>query len=91
MARTYAHGKARFRPVSAAIGRFTIVEVDGDTYQENYVATIDVILSVPAITLKGRLVHGEIRPISAFGVARSQDAGSRWWTLVRWGGNWPVG
>jgi len=86
-ARTYAHGKGRFRPVFAAIGRFTIVEVDGETYQENYVATVDVVLSVSAITLEGRLVHGEIRPISAFGVAWSQDAGSRWWTLVGWGGN----
>lgn len=72
-------------------GRFTIVEVDGEIYQKYYVATVDVVLSVPAITLKGRLVHGEIRPVSAFGMAGSRDAGRRLWTLKRWSGGRPFG
>ena len=50
------------------------------TYQENDVATGDVVVSVSAIALKGWLGHGEISPISVFGVAGSQDAGS--WTLI---------
>lgn len=62
------------------------------TYQENYVATVDVVLSVSAIALKGWLGHGEISPVSVFGVAGSRDAGSCHRTLVWWGSiNWLVG
>ena len=75
------------RTSGSVTGRYTIVEVDGEIYQKYYVATVDVVLSVPAITLKGRLVHGEIRPISAFGVALSRDAGCRLRTLIRWNGS----
>jgi len=62
--------------------RFAFEEMAMDTEkhvfdQKYYVATVDVVLSVPAITLERRLVHGEIRPISAFGVAGSRDAGCR--------------
>ena len=58
-------------------GDVMIVVAGGGAYQENDVATVDVVLSVPTIALEGWLVHGEISPISIFGVARSQNAGSR--------------
>jgi len=79
------------RTSGSVTGRYVIVEVDGETHQKYYIAPVDVVLSVPAITLESRLVHGEIRPISAFGVTRSRDPGSRRWTLVWWCSNWSVG
>ena len=89
-ARTYGHGKARFRPgfANGWVSNWTIFDRRSrwETYQKYYVAPVDVVLSVPAITLESRLVHGEIRPISVSGVTRSRDAGIRW-PLVWWGGN----
>jgi len=80
-----------WRTAGLAIGRFMIVEIGGGPHQENYVATVDVVLPVSAIALESGLVHGEIRSISIFGVVRSQDAGSRCCTLVWRGGSRPVG
>lgn len=75
------------RTPGSVTGRSTIVEVDGGVYQEYYIAAVDVVVSVPAITLEGWLAHGEIRPVSAFGVALSRNAGRRRWTFVWWGGD----
>jgi len=37
--------------------------------EENYVAAVDVVLSVPTVSLEAWLVHDEIRPVSTFGEA----------------------
>ena len=75
------------RVTGSATRRFTIKRADVGAYQENYVAAVDVVLSVPAIALEGRLVHDEISPVSTPGVAMSRDASRRWRTLVWWGGS----